>query len=155
VKIKYVRAADPTLNGTETHIPNNVAAVLIATGAAVEVKLPRRSAPGWAEARAAQSREFTQGPSQYDTVVDFVVGIQYSISTQRFTGAPIIVRKTGTETASIVSVEQAKACKVPKEIIQQLKNAIEAKKNTAAADAKERNRALAAQEQEQLRVLNG
>lgn len=38
MKIKYVHAADPLLNGTETHLPAHVAAVLIATGAAVEIK---------------------------------------------------------------------------------------------------------------------
>jgi hypothetical protein len=150
MKIEYTQfIPDPALRGKTTHLPAHIAQVLIATGQAKEVKLPPRSAPGWAEARVALSRE-TQGPPVAgDTVVEFHKDPQWSVVAAPISGRPTFFRKWGYETARFVGVnaaEQAKANYCPEAILKQYDHALNAKdthgQQIAEAKIEQQNREI-------------
>jgi hypothetical protein len=151
MKIEYTEfIPDPALRGKTTHLPAHIAQVLIATGQAKEKKLPPRSAQGWAEARVAESKELSQGPSQYDTVVEFHKDPQWSVVAAPISGRPTIHRKWGYETARFVganAVEQARANHCPESVLKQYDDVLNAKDSSAQqiAEAKieQQNREIA------------
>ena len=131
MKIQYTEhVADPALRGTIVHLPNHVAQVLIATHQAVEIKLPRRGEPGWAEARVALSRETQGPPNAGDVCVEFHKDPLWSVVAASISGRPTIFRKWGYETARFVgehAAEQAKANHCPESILKQYTDALNAK----------------------------
>lgn len=157
MKIKYTNfCPDPQLRNTETHLPNHVAQVLIATGQAKEVKLPPRGAPGWAEARIAESKELNHGPSNGDTVVPFVHPPRWELGVMPITKKTGIYFRAGTETNCFSSLtwfdNAGKECPIPalahcpKEIIEKFKEVLA---NEALAATGELATALEAQQAQQ------
>lgn len=98
MKIQYSQfTLDPSLRGKTVHLPAHVAAVLIATNQAVEVKLPPRGAPGWAEARMEESRVLAgTGDASQDTVVANVYPPTWTLETLPITCKPAIVYRSGS-----------------------------------------------------------
>jgi hypothetical protein len=125
---------DPTKNGKTEHVSHTLADIAIGYGQAEHV--PYKS---YIErlAEEGQPKVLHHG----SVSVPFVKGVEYSVVLLPCTGTPIILRKHGTETDRIVSVEQAKAVGCPKTIVEQLATAIAAPQGGAAqalAEAKQR-----------------
>jgi hypothetical protein len=135
MKIQYTNfVSDPSLRNTVTHLPNHVAQVLIASGQAVEIKLPFRSAPGWAEARQEQSRVLSGGrASSHDVVAPWINGVEWSLGNQSISNKPCVFRKSGNECARFLTVEQAKEYGAPKELVAQFRAALDKSENEHGA----------------------
>src|ERR1039458_7606455 len=92
MKITYTQfVADPALRGTTTNLPAHIAQVLIASGQATEVPMPRRGSKGngWLEARLEQSRN--AGPPSVDDVVPSAPnGVEWGV---KVTGKKVFVLK--------------------------------------------------------------
>ncbi|MGA7449101.1 MAG: hypothetical protein WBQ43_12700 [Terriglobales bacterium] len=131
--------SDPTLNGTTAHVAREFA--IVAVGYSQAEYAPYRNA---VERLNEESKFRTQaGPG--DTAVEVVVGVKFSIATAPISNKPCILRKHGSETDRIMTVAQAKALNVPKEVIAQFKRALDAFEaakldgGSAGAVAKARN----------------
>jgi hypothetical protein len=84
MKITYTQyVPDPSLRGTTTNLPAHIAQVLIASGQAVEIPLPRRGSPGWLAAIKEIDAMNTK-PSEYDTVPPAANGVEWSARESAF-----------------------------------------------------------------------
>lgn len=136
----------PELNGTEEHVSRTVAEIAIGFRQAKFV--PYKS---YVERLNAEARE---GSHSGNTVVPApVVGTEYALGSM-VGGAPCIIRKSGTETARITTVELAKACKVPAQYVEQLRRALDMPKAAQLAASADRAKINAEMEAQRVRELN-
>ncbi len=122
--------------GDRAHVEASVGANLFFRKIAERVKYA-----SYVERLAATA---TEGHDTSNTVVNFVVGVEYSIGNAPISAVPVLFRKSGTEVARILTVKQAKSLNVPKEIVEQFRVALVAfeklKESGGSAGAAERAR---------------
>lgn len=102
--------------GERVHVPASVGENLIFRKAAERVKYA-----SYVERLAATASE---GRDKSNTVVNVVVGVEYSVGNAPISDVPVLFRKSGTEVARILTVKQAKSLNVPKEIVEQFRVAL-------------------------------
>jgi hypothetical protein len=120
----------PELNGTTEHVSREVANIAIGFRQAEFVPYNN-----YVERLNAEGRE---GNDPHNVVVPFVNGVEFSFGFMPHSGASVIFRKSGTETAIITTVRGAAACGAPRPLVAQLKAALEAPQESAAAFHKAR-----------------
>ncbi|MGA7447204.1 MAG: hypothetical protein WBW83_10275 [Terriglobales bacterium] len=121
MRIKWLsNPIDPTKNGAYEHVAREFA--IVAIGYKQAEVAPYKNAVE----RLNDESKFRTQPGPGDTAVDFVGGEKFSIANAPISNKPCILRKHGSETDRIMTVAQAKACKVPPEVIAQFKRSLDA-----------------------------
>lgn len=97
--IKYTEfVLDPSLRGTSRDIDNVTGRALIAQGAAIENREPRRGSPGWCEWKMEESRRLAgTGDTSGDTSAPYVYPPTWDIRALAITGKPALVYCSGSE----------------------------------------------------------